>query len=93
VDWTALRAYGRAVHVVFIDALSDLMQEQLDIPVDMTRAGLGMWQGRDLLELHGCSHPHVHGGEIAVLKGLQGAVGWIESDEFRAAVSVEELGD
>ena len=38
------------------------------MPVDMTRAGLGMWQGRDLFELHGFEHPQMHGGEIAVLK-------------------------
>jgi hypothetical protein len=58
-------------------------------PVDMTRAGLGVWEGRDLYELHGCDHPRIHGGEIAVLKGLQGGVGRIEPDEFRAAVTVE----
>ena len=29
--------------------------EHLDQPVDMTRAGLGTWEGRDLLELHGSS--------------------------------------
>jgi hypothetical protein len=49
-----------------------------------------MWQGRDLYELHGHGHPHIHGGEIAALKGLQGAVGWAESEALRAAVSVKD---
>ena len=47
-----------------------------------------MWSGRDLYELHGFNHVHIHGGEIAVLKGLQGLVGWQEPDEFGAAVEV-----
>ncbi len=54
----------------------------------MRRAGLGMWQGRDLVELHGVDHPLQHGAEIAVLKGLQGGVGHSESEVFRAAVQV-----
>jgi hypothetical protein len=73
-------------------SLDELTDEQLDLPVDMTRAGLGMWQGRDLYELHGSDHPHIHGGEIAVLKCLLGALGWAESEVFRAAVRVEDFG-
>lgn len=92
VEWDVLREYGRAVHSALVDSLAEMTQEQLDMSVDMTRAGLGMWQGRDLFELHGYAHPHIHGGEIAVLKGLQGS-GWAESDAFRAAVVVEELGE
>jgi hypothetical protein len=49
------------------------------------------WEALRRYGLHGCDHPRIHGGEIAVLKGLQGGVGWIEPDEFRAAVTVEEL--
>jgi hypothetical protein len=63
------------------------------MPVDMTRAGLGVWEGRDLLDLHGVNHPYIHGGEIACLKGLQGGAGWQESDAFRAAVQVEDVHD
>ena len=92
VDWDLLREYGRAVHKAFVDSLDKLSDEQLDGPVDMTRTGLGIWQGRDLYELHGCAHPYIHGGEIAVLKGLQGGVGWDESGAFRAGVSVEDIG-
>jgi DinB superfamily len=92
VDWELLRRYGGSVRAWFIESLGELTDAQLEMPVDMTRAGLGMWAGRDLVELHGYSHPHVHGGEIAVLKGLQGGVGYAESDAFRAAVEVEEYG-
>jgi hypothetical protein len=90
VDWDVLRAYGRAVHTTFAESLDELTDEQLDMAVDMTRYGLGMWQGRDLYELHGHEHPHIHGGEIAVLKGLQGALGWAESEAFGAAVVVRD---
>jgi hypothetical protein len=93
VDWDVLRQYGRAVHAAFIDSFAELTNERLELPVDMTRVGLGIWQVRDLYELHGCVHPYIHGGEIAVLKGLQGGVGWVESDAFRTAVSVEDLGE
>ncbi len=92
VEWGLLRRYGRAVHASVLASLDGLTEAQLDMPVDMTRAGLGMWQGRDLFDLHGYSHPQQHGGEIAVLKGLQGGVGHIESDAFRAAVEVVEYG-
>jgi hypothetical protein len=93
VDWAVLRAYGRAVHAAFALTLDDLTPDQLDQPVDMTRAGLGMWPGRELYCLHGFEHVRIHGGEIACLKGMQGGVGWAESDAFRAAVVVEDARD
>jgi hypothetical protein len=94
VDWDRLREYGRAVHTAFVESLDELTHEQLEMTMDMTRSGLGVWQGRDLYELHGHVHPHIHGGEIAVLKGLQGAIGWTESEAFRAAVIVKDhLGE
>ena len=92
VDWERLRNYGRAVHAAFLDSLGELTDEHGSMPVDMTRAGLGMWEGRDLLELHGTDHPRIHGGEIACLKCIQGGVGWAESDEFRAVVDVSDMG-
>jgi hypothetical protein len=92
VDWARLRDYGRAVHAMVLAAFDGLTDEQLEGPVDMTRAGLGTWQGRELCELHGSSHVRIHGGEIACLKGLQGGIGWQESDAFRAAVEVEDRG-
>lgn len=91
MSWDRLRDYGRAVHAAFVESLDELSEEHLAMPVDMTRAGLGMWEGRDLLQLHGVDHPRIHGGEIACLKGMLGGVGWIESDAFRAAVEIEDL--
>ena len=79
VDWSLLRRYGTAVHALVIDTVDAVTEAELEMPVDMTRAGLGMWEGRDLVELHGVDHPLQHGAEIAVLKGLQGGVGHIES--------------
>jgi len=93
VDWPRLREYGRAVHRDFLASLDTLTDTDLDIDVDMTRSGLGMWKGRDLIELHGIGHPRIHGGEIGCLKGLQGGVGYRESDAFRAAARVEDHAD
>jgi hypothetical protein len=93
VDWGLLRDYGREVHRAVSDSLESLTVEQLDLPVDMTRAGLGVWQARDLYELHGMRHVLLHAGEIACLKGIQGGIGWAESEAFRSAVIVEDLGE
>jgi hypothetical protein len=43
------------------------------------------------VELHGTNHTRIHGGEIGCLKGLQGGIGFAESEAFRAAVQVEEF--
>ena len=93
VDWELLREYGRAVHEAFLDALDDLTDGHLEMPVDMTRSGLGMWKGRDMCELHGSNHPHIHGGEIACLNGLQGSIGWAESEAFRAPAAFEHFDE
>jgi hypothetical protein len=90
VDWGILRRYGKAVHASVLETVEAMTEPQLEMPVDMRRAGLGMWEGRDLIELHGVDHPLQHGAEIAVLKGLQGGVGHVESDAFRAAVEVAD---
>ena len=84
VDWPALREYGQAVATT----IGEPSAADLERPIDMTRVGLGMWSGRDLYRLHGFNHVYIHGGEIAVLKGLQGGVGYKESEAFRAGVEV-----
>jgi hypothetical protein len=66
----------------FLDSLDDLTDGHLEMPVDPFRSG--DVEGRDLYELHGSNHPHIHGGEIACLKGLQGGIGWAESEAFHA---------
>src|SRR5213078_2955610 len=43
VDWELLRRYGTAVHASVSDSVERLTEEQLEMPVDMTRAGLGTW--------------------------------------------------
>jgi hypothetical protein len=82
VDWRRLREYGTAVHEGLVNSLGDVTAELLDRPVDMTRSDLGIWEGRDLLALHGFNHVRIHGGEIAVLKGLQGGIGWVQTEAF-----------
>jgi hypothetical protein len=77
VEWKLLREYGRAVHQWLSESLVDLKEEHLDLPVDMTRSGLGIWKGRDLYRLHGWNHVRMHGGEIACVKGLQGSKGYV----------------
>jgi hypothetical protein len=76
LEWGRLRAYGRGVHAALREAMETLTAAHLAAPVDMSRAGLGQWTGRDILALHGWRHVKIHGGEIAVLKGLQGALGY-----------------
>jgi hypothetical protein len=78
LEWELLRDYGRAVHRQLSENLSTLTREHLTVPIDMTRSGLGMWTGLDILALHGWGHVKIHGGEIAALKGLQGALGYVE---------------
>ncbi|MBI2912984.1 MAG: DinB family protein [Chloroflexi bacterium] len=75
VDWKLLREYGRAVARCverYVDALSPA---ELEMRVDMTAHGQGVWKGLDIY-VDGISHPRLHGGEIACLKGLQGVLGW-----------------
>jgi hypothetical protein len=78
LEWELLRDYGRAVHAETIETVGALTADHLTVPIDMTRSGLGMWAGLDILALHGWGHIKIHGGEIAVLKGLQGERGYRE---------------
>jgi hypothetical protein len=77
VEWDRLREYGRAVTAWMIDAAGSVTGDILERTVDMTRAGLGMWDARRLYDMHGVHHVYMHGGEIACLKGLQGAKGYL----------------
>ena len=78
VDWEALREYGRAVHKCVEGYLASLMMYDLERSADMSAQGshLGIWTGLEFYNVHGVAHPRLHGGEIACLKGLQGALGW-----------------
>jgi hypothetical protein len=76
VDWEQLRRYGHAVGECIERYLDGLSEEELQLRVDMRPYGLGIWKGLDVYVLHGINHPRLHGGEIACLKGMQGAPGW-----------------
>ncbi len=76
VDWKALRGYGRAVHEDVFRHIKALVSDHLELRVDMTPYGLGVWKGIDIFDLHGIDHPRLHGGEIACLKGMQGLEGY-----------------
>ena len=75
-DWKMLRTYGRAVHQEVFRHVEGMTPEDLERRVDMTPYGLGVWTGLEIFTLHGINHPRLHGGEIACLKGLQGAAGY-----------------
>jgi hypothetical protein len=77
VDWARLHEYGQTVHAWLLGSLDQLTEDDLDRSVDMTRSGLGTWKGRDLYAVVGLTHVYMHGGEIACLKGLRGARGYL----------------
>ena len=76
VDWEALRWYARAVQRCVEGYLDSLSMAELERSVDMSAWGLGVWKGIEFYNVHGISHPRLHGGEIACLKGLQGSQAW-----------------
>jgi len=76
VDWARLREYGQAVRENVESHVDSLIAEDLERRVDMTAHGLGIWKGLNIVDLHGHHHARIHGGEIACLKGLQGAQGY-----------------
>jgi len=76
VDWARLREYGQAVREDVEEQVDALTPEDLEQRVDMRAYDLGIWQGLDIIDLHGQHHMRIHGAEIACLKGLQGALGY-----------------
>jgi hypothetical protein len=75
MDLAAFDKYAEAVWESIEEWLNKLSPEVLSRDIDMTQFQLGMWKGLDIYNLH-AHHARIHGGEIAVLKGLQGAKGW-----------------
>ncbi len=84
VDWSLLRRYGSDVRKRVEGYVDSATPAQLEMPVDMTFAGLGIWTRFDLYNLHGINHIRIHGGEIACVKGLQGGRGWSQGPVYRA---------
>lgn len=76
IDWQALREYGRTVHAFVIETVDALTAADLHRYVEMGIESLGKWEGIDVVRLTVGRHVWMHGGEIACLKGLQGAKGY-----------------
>ena len=75
MDLAAFRQYAAAVRQTVESWLDRMTLDLLARDVDMTPFGLGAWKGLEIFNLH-VHHPRIHGGEIACLKGMQGATGW-----------------
>ena len=85
MDLAAFRGYAAAVRETVEEWLGRITPELLASDVDMTPFGLGVWKGLEFYNLH-VHHPRIHGGEIACLKGLQGASAWPTPMPKRAKV-------
>jgi hypothetical protein len=68
-DLEQLRAY--AVYSAKEAYLASIIDETLKLPIDATKAGMGMQTAVSLLNML-LANAHNHCGEIAALKGLQG---------------------
>jgi hypothetical protein len=76
VDLAALRAYAQAVAAETDTWLAGLSDAELDGPVDLSGAGLGQHTLGSAIALLVANHLGTETGEIAVLKGIQGARGY-----------------
>jgi hypothetical protein len=76
VDLSALRAYARAVASETDTWLAGLSDPELDRPMDLTGAGLGQHTWGSAIALLVANHLGTETGEIAALKGIQGARGY-----------------
>ncbi|MBI4570895.1 MAG: DinB family protein [Chloroflexi bacterium] len=77
IDWNALRAYGRAMSAFAVATVDALTENDLKIVTDLSTPDIAVWHGADIVRLTVGHHPRLHGGEIACLKGLQGAKGYL----------------
>jgi hypothetical protein len=89
--WALLREYGREVHRQVVQQVGSVTVADLEREFQMMPESHGTWKGIDVYTLHGGSHVWMHGGEIACLKGLQGAQGyraptspWLYSSDMSA---------
>jgi hypothetical protein len=76
VDLAGVRAYAQAVAAETDYWLAGLSESDLDRPVDLTGAGLGQHTLDSAIALLVANHIGTETGEIAVLKGVQGARGY-----------------
>jgi hypothetical protein len=76
IDWPALHAYGLAMTSFLYETMDALTYDDLDRLADLSTPDLEVWRGIDIVRLTVSMHVRLHGGEIACLKGLQGAKGY-----------------
>jgi len=76
IDLEALRQYARAVATQTDAWIAGLGDEELDRPLDLSGAGFGQHTLGTAIALLLANHLGTETGEIAVLKGLQGARGY-----------------
>ena len=75
VELEALRSYGQAVYEATDNYLASLSDEDLDRSLDLSAIGFGQQALGWFLSVI-IFNAHTHTGEIACLKGLQGAQGY-----------------
>jgi hypothetical protein len=76
VDLAALRVYAQIVYATTDAYIASLTESDLDRPVDLSVAGMGQVNVAWILNGLVIAHAHNICGEIACLKGLQGARGY-----------------
>jgi DinB superfamily len=76
VDLAALRAYAQAVASETDAWLAGLSDADIDRPMDLAGVGLGQHTWASAIALLVANHLGTETGEIAVLKGIQGARGY-----------------
>ena len=76
VDLAGVRAYAQAVAAETDSWIAGLSDSELDRPIDLTGAGLGQHTLDSAIALLVANHLGTETGEIAVLKGIQGARGY-----------------
>jgi hypothetical protein len=76
IDLDALRAYAQAVAEQTDSWLAGLSEADLDQPLDLSGVGLGQHSWASGIALVLGNHLGTETGEIAVLKGIQGARGY-----------------
>jgi len=76
VDLPTTRQYAQAVYAATDAYLGSLSEADLDAPLDLSSAGLGSQTLGSALAMLVLNHIGTETGEIACLKGLQGARGY-----------------
>ena len=76
IDLAALRQYAQAICAATDEYLASLSDDDLKRPIDLSAIGLGQQTVAFVLNAGWVFNANMHCGEIACLKGLQGAKGY-----------------